>query len=143
MPQHAPKQKKDAQDLEQIFRRLKVLIKRHRAGLAAYDELPNSTAKEKKPSYGLAGKKAVSLVPGRKAQPTHVVGVIQQKHFVGFYSMPMYSHPKQIFPEHPDLVKARKGKSCLNITRLSPEILAELDRHITRGIALYKKEGWI
>jgi hypothetical protein len=142
MPLRIQKPKTDVDELAAVFRQLKRLIKQHSAGLAAYNELPNTTAREKKPAFGLMGKRPVSIL-GRKPQQTPVVGIIQQKHFVGFYSMPMYSHPREVFPEHPDLVKAKKGKSCLNIRHVTPETLSELDRHIARGIALYKKEGWI
>ncbi len=80
---------------------------------------------------------------GRKPQQTYVVGIILQKHFVGFYSMPLYSHPREIVLDNPDLIRMRKGKSCVNVNKLNTPILCGLEKLIKEGIAVYKKEGWV
>lgn len=129
-------------DREQLFGEVQQLLRRHGHGLNARTIVLDSKAKTQKRAYHLYGKKSISL-HGRKPQPTYIAGIILQKHFVGFYHMPMYSHPAQ-FPIHsPLLQKARKGKSCLNLVRLDAEARAELEQFIKNGVALYKKEGWI
>lgn len=100
-----------------------------------------SKATKAKPSYHLYGKKSVSLF-GRNPQPTYVAGIIQQKHFVGFYSMPIYSHPKE-FSFSPELAKMVKGKSCINVTKLTPALEKELEAALLKGIRLYRKLGWV
>ena len=57
----------------------------------------------------------------------------------------MYTHPGQMGDLSPQLKKALKGKSCFYITdaNLTPAMLAEIDAHIAKAIALYKKAGWL
>ena len=111
-------------------------------GLEGRATLPDSKAKQKKVSYHLYGKRAVSIL-GRKTQKTYVAGVIMQKHFVGFYFMPIYSHPKHFSIHSPILRKARSGKSCVNIRTLDAAALKEVHRMLKQGIQLYRREGWI
>lgn len=125
-----------------MFDELAVLLRKYRKGLTLADALEGSKAKEKKQMLGLLGAKPVAIGT-RKAQPTYVVGIILQKHFVGFYSMPLYSHPKEIVIRDKDVAKMRKGKSCINVTTLTPAIKKELERLVKEGIRVYKKEGWI
>lgn len=133
---------KTAPALTELFDEVKALLIKHSKGLDVATRLENSTAKEKKPMIGLIGKKDVAI-GNRKPQKTYVAGIILQKNFLGFYSMPIYSHPKQLTVTDPDLKKARKGKSCINLTKLTPSMKNDLERIIKEGIALYKKEGWI
>jgi hypothetical protein len=128
-------------DLTKTFSQLKKLLNKHAKGLAKYDEFLGSQAKDKKPALHLYGKPEVS-VARRKPQQTYVAGIIEQKNFVGFYHMPVYSHPKK-FKLSPLLHKALKGKSCFHIREATPEVLAEVEGLITDGIALYRQEGWI
>lgn len=130
------------ENLLDIFDEVKALILKHAKGLDTLTELPNSTAKEKKPGLVQYGKKEVAI-GNRKPQKTYVSGVMLQKHFVGFYSMPLYSHPKELVLTDPDLIKMKKGKSCINLTKLTPSMKKELERIIKEGVQLYKKEGWI
>ncbi|MEP0814583.1 MAG: hypothetical protein HRF49_07955 [bacterium] len=129
------------ENIEELFGKIKKLLIKHSNGLAAIEKIPGSQAKGDKPGYHLYGKKEVALA-GRKPQPTYVAGIIAQKHFVGFYSMPVYSHRNE-FDFSPELSKMLKGKSCFNVTTGSPEILAEIESIIKKGIEIYKKEGWI
>lgn len=128
-------------DLEKTFRQLEKLLNKHAKGLAKYDEYPGSQAKDRKPGLHLLGKREVSIA-GRKAQQTAVVSIVLQKNYVGFYHMPVYSHP-QAFKLSPAMQQALKGKSCFHIKEATPEVLAEVEGLITDGIALYRKEGWI
>ena len=129
-------------DLINIFSKLKELLKKHSSGLDLREAVSDSQVKQKKEQFHLYGNKIISIL-GRKPQCTYVAGIIMQKHFVGFYSMPMYSHPHKIKLKNPDLIKMRKGKSCINMKKLDSAMLRELDEHVKQGIALYKKEGWI
>jgi len=128
-------------DLAQTFNQLKTLLDKHARGLAKHDEFLGSQARDHKPALHLYGRQPVS-VAGRKPQPTYIVGIIQQKNFVGFYHMPVYSHPHK-FRLSEAMQQALKGKSCFHITEATPEVLAELEDLVVDGIALYKQEGWI
>jgi hypothetical protein len=100
-----------------------------------------SKASREKPSLQLFGKKEVSVL-GRKPKQTYIAGVIEQKHFAGFYHMPMYSHTKK-FRFSPAIKKMLKGKSCINVNNLDHIILKELDQLIKDGISLYRQKGWV
>lgn len=129
------------ENIDSLFEKLKSLLVKHSKKLNACEKIPGTKAKGGKPGYHLYGKKSVALA-GRKPQPTYVAGIIAQKHFVGFYSMPIYSHRSE-FEFSPELTKCLKGKSCINVTASSPAILKEIDEIIKKGIEIYKREGWI
>ena len=129
------------EQLDIIFKQLKLLLIKYADNFDARDEFIGSTAKRKKEEYHLYGKKIISIA-NRKPQPTFVVGIIKQKDFVGFYSMPIYSHLKS-FELSQELKKLLKGKSCFHIKKLDKELIFEIESVIVQGIELYKKEGWI
>lgn len=104
--------------------------------------LPGSKAKEQRTAFHIMGKEPVAI-GNRKPQQTYVVGIMLHKNFVGFYSMPLYSHPKEVEIQNNDVAKMRKGKSCINVDKLSTAILKELERLVKEGNKIYKKEGWI
>ncbi len=78
-------------DLQSMFEQLKTLLQKYekKPGLVGRDTTIDPKTKIVKPAYHIYGKKEVSLM-GRKPQQTYVVGIILQKHFVVFYSMPLY-----------------------------------------------------
>src|SRR3989338_6112621 len=129
-------------DLKSIFNMLKDLLEKNSKGLDARTVTIGSKAKPQKLAFHLYGEKEVRIL-NRKPQQTYIVGIIMQKHFIGFYSMPVYSHPKEFTITHPVLKKSPKGKSCFNISRLDDNMIRELDDIIKKSIQLYKKEGWV
>jgi hypothetical protein len=128
---------------DQVFRALRALIRRHRRGLDLRGECLGAKATTQKPALHLYGKTPVAIFARRKPQPTYVAGVIRQKNFIGYYFMPMYSHPRRFAVKHVELRRMVKGKSCINLTRLDRGMLGELDALLAKGIALYRKLGWI
>lgn len=128
------------------FEKLATILKKHARGplLELRSDVVNARAKNPKAQLHIYGTKEVVIL-NRPAQKTYVVGIIQQKHFVGFYSMPVYSHANLLKPLSSELKKLLKGKSCFHITdaALTPTVLAEIDAHIEEGIKQYVKEGWI
>jgi len=129
-------------EINQNFLTLKKLIKRLGKDLEARETIIGSKAGVKKPALHIYGKKEVS-VSGRKAQKTYLAGIIQQKHFVGFYFMPIYSHRGKFQVKNEELRQTLTGKSCFNVRVLTPEVLKELEDMMRKGIEIYKNEGWI
>jgi hypothetical protein len=130
------------QDLRQIWNELQTLLATYDKRLEATPLVWKSKTVAKKPAYHLYGKKLVAI--GRRpAQPTYFAGIIQQKHFVGLYIMPIYSHPRLLAGISPELKRMVKGKSCVNVDRLTPALKKELRSLLKAGYALYKKEGWL
>src|SRR3989344_5654485 len=122
-------------DLDQIFEQLKGILKKYEEGLEGRKSIINSKTQSGKASYHIYGKKEVVILD-RKPQQTYVVGIIKQKHFIGFYSMPVYSHPKSVFPQNPDLKKFLIGKSCFNVKYLDDGIEKDIERIIKIGIEI-------
>jgi len=129
-------------DKKGMFLALANVLRKHAKGLELREKLIGSQAKGAKEQLHLYGKKKVSLM-NLPARQIYIAGVVMQKNFVGFYSMPMYSHPKKLTLKHPLLKKMRKGKSCVNVTILDKAMLKELDGHVQKGIEVYKKEKWV
>ena len=71
------------------------------------------------------------------------MGIIEQKNFVGLYSLPLYYSPKDLPIKNTDLKKTLSGKSCFHITKLTPEMKKEIEEHIHKGIKIFEKNGWI
>lgn len=125
-----------------IFLKIMEILQKYSKNFIAKDQYLGSKAKMQKPAYHLYGSKEVSVY-GRKAQPTYIAGVIQQKNYVSFYFSPVYSHPNLFQEISLDLKKLLKGKSCFNIKKISPGLLEEIEKILMIGINIYKKIGWI
>jgi hypothetical protein len=128
--------------LDDIFKELKRLLVDNSSDFFQSDHYIESQAKKTKPAYHLYGKKEVSLF-GKKPQKTYLAGVIQQKNYVSFYFSPIYSHPEEFKNISPRLKKTLKGKSCFNISNITPQMLKEVEELLERGIDKYKEIKWI
>lgn len=102
----------------------------------------NTSGDVEKPTIQMVDKKDVAIL-GRKAQPTWIAGLIQQKNFVGFYLMSMYTHPQLVTINNPAVAKTKKGKSCFNLTSITPEMLSELTRLLQLSVEIYQQNGWV
>ncbi len=68
--------------------------------------------------------------------------IVQKKH-IGFYFMPIYSHPELIGRIGPHLQKTLKGKSCFNLTRWDAALEQEVKAVLKLGYELYRDVGWV
>jgi len=130
------------ENLDDLFSEIKLIIEKHSKGLITKTGTYNSQAKQKKPGYHLYGSKDVSLF-GKKPQKTYIGGVIQQKNYVSFYLMPIYSHPELTENIPLELKKDLKGKSCFNIKKPTLETLKHVEAILLKGIKKYEAENWI
>ena len=128
---------------EKIFSALKKLLKPYEKDLEPHSGIINSRADMNKPAYHLYGKQEISIIEGHKPQKTYFAGIIIQKHFIGLYFMPIYSHPKKFKIANPSVKRFLKGKSCFNVTKVDKEISQEIQSLLQIGYQLYKNEGWI
>ena len=76
---------------------------------------------------------------GRKFSKLYFAGLVQQKNYVAFYFMPVYSHPALVTELGPELRKVMKGKSCFHIKRLTPELQKQITNALDLGLECYKK----
>lgn len=130
-------------DLDSIFLEIKKVLEKNSENLLETEKYIGSQAKSQKPAYHLYGTEEVSLF-GKKPQNTYFAGVIKQKNYVSFYFSPVYSHPDDFKPKiSSDLNRFLKGKSCFNLTKTTPELIAEIDNLLDLGIKKYKEIKWI
>ncbi len=128
--------------LENIFSRIKEILEIHSKDFLKTHQTLDSQAKQQKPGYHLYGNKEISLF-GKKPKNTYIAGVIQQKNYVSFYLSAIYSHPDLFKNISPDLKIFLKGKSCFNVSKLTPDLQEEIEEVLNIGINKYKELKWI
>ncbi|MHA2104186.1 MAG: hypothetical protein ACW981_12225 [Candidatus Hodarchaeales archaeon] len=128
-------------NLDEIFLGIKKVLEKRSEGLTATEKYIDSNTKDKH-SFHLYGNKEVSLY-NKKPQKTYIGGVIQQKNYVSFYLLPVYSHPELKKNIDPDLKKYLKGKSCFNITKADENLLENIEEALDMGIKKYQEINWI
>ncbi len=74
-----------------------------------------------------------------KKHGMYFAGLIIQKHYVGLYFMPIYSHFEQFKKISPRLLKTLKGKSCFYVTDLDDVLRQEIKKMLDKGYKLYEK----
>lgn len=72
-----------------------------------------------------------------KKDKLYFATLIIQKDYLGFYFMPIYSHPNIFKGVSGDVKKILKGKSCLHIKRLDEKIMSELKVLLDAGFKIY------
>jgi len=125
---------KAPEDLPKIFSRLRSLLASYSPPLAVATDFPGR--------YGLSSIKEIEIA-GREKHELSFATVIIQKTYVGFYFMPIYTHPALLASIPEDLRKLLKGKSCFHVKTLPPALFIQLGKLTKEGFRLYKKEGLI
>lgn len=83
-------------------------------------------------------------VNGKIKEDVWFVSILVQKGYVGFYYMPIYTHPQEIRSMlSPALLRLLKGKSCFHIKRTDPLILDDVRKALQIGHELWEKDGWL
>lgn len=92
--------------------------------------------------YDLWSEKEI-ILNNKKRKEIFFAGLIIQKHYVGFYFMPIYADDslKEFFG--PELLKTLKGKSCFYIKNDDPIILGQIRGALKRGLELYRERDWL
>lgn len=121
----------------EVFDQLHAMLKQYAPPFSAI-----SGGVKNKRAFGLVSKKQVTIA-GRERDEVYFAGVIEQKHYVGFYYMPVYAKPamKKIFK--PELLGLLKGKSCFYVKALPAELKQQIKDALDAGLAEYKKNGWV
>ena len=125
-------------DLDDIFKKLRVVLEKHSDGLDTFDEFYKSKAKVKKDSFHLYGINEVEIY-GKKHK-VFLAGIIKQKNYVGFYFSPIYSDPKK-FKLSDEMKYALHGKTCFYIKDTS--LIKQVEDLLEKGKNIYKDKGWI
>ncbi len=123
-------------DLIPLFNKIKTLIK-------PYEKY--FTVADGEGAYSLVHKGEIYIGKYTRDE-VYFVGILIQKHYVGFYFMPQYSteHKPDYFSGE-DLLKLLKGKSCYYIVenKFTSEVQDQLKEALKKGFECYKKKGWV
>ena len=65
------------------------------------------------------------------------------KRYVSYHLMPVYVDPTLLDDISPELRARMQGKSCFNFTAVDDELFAELAGLTRRGVASYRKAGYL
>lgn len=113
-----------------LFNALRDLLLRHRDALqVVHDDADHFYANSHK-----ADTKG-------KAQFLGAVKVSGRRH--AFHFMPVYDFPDLLDDISPALKKRMHGKSCFHFEAGEPDVLAELQALVDRGVARYEESGKI
>jgi hypothetical protein len=80
---------------------------------------------------------------GKPRDEMAFLAMIVQSSYMGFYFMPVYTHPDLVEKLGPNLRACLKGKSCFHLTRWDAELEQEVKAALKLGYALYKEVGWV
>ena len=123
-------------DLLPLFDQLKGLLSRFEPPLVA---LVNERARYElkfDKDYQTRSEKTGKVL---KKHGLYFAGVIVQKHYVGLYFMPIYSHFDEFKNISPRLLKVLKGKSCFYVTSLDDVLRQEIKKMLNKGYRLYER----
>ena len=65
------------------------------------------------------------------------------KNYVSYHLIPVYAFPDLLDDVSATLRQRMQGRSCFNFTKISPELLQELESLTQRGLERYEKEKWV
>ena len=92
--------------------------------------------------YDVYGSKTVQVGKTKK-DGIYFASIIIQKHHVGFYFFPIYTHRDRFDDVPENLMKLLKGKSCFHLKRFDENIFDDIKWIMDKGMNIYKEEGWI
>ena len=105
---------------------------------------PMLISKDTKDCFELTGNKPVAYGSTKKIVPgMYFSSVIMRKDMVSFHFFPIYMRRELFETLIPNMIKHLKGKSCFNITKPEQVNKKELTALIKKGIAAWRKLGYI
>lgn len=89
-----------------------------------------------------AGTKEV-MQGKQKVDGHYFASIMPKPKDVRFYFFPIYTHADEYENISAEVRKLLKGKSCFHIKKLSEEAEKEIGDMISKGVALYQRDGLI
>lgn len=123
--------------LPEIYKKVEQEIKKYEKKLTK--QKVNTT----KPQYHLWSHKDLEIA-GSKRDKVYFAWVIQQKHFVGFYFMPVYADSekmRKVFSK--ELLSMLQGKSCFHLKKMDDQLLKDIRYALSEGYKEYQQKGWV
>lgn len=122
-----------AHDLAAVFDDLRAVLSKHADRLIVQTDRPHP-----KGNYSLNCPE-----PDEAGKAQFFASVMSQTTKVGFYFMPISTHPALLEKLPPELKAHLDGKSCFHFVRTNPELLGHLDAMIRDGLNTYAKAGFL
>jgi hypothetical protein len=117
-------------EFEQVFERLRTILKAHAGAMTIDNRSPKS--------FSLVGGKH----PKHKT-PMPIAWIEVGKNYVSYHLMPIYGCPKLLDNFSPKLKARMQGKSCFNFKVCDEELFKELEQLTIAGFAAFKKAGYM
>lgn len=93
-------------------------------------------------NYELYSVRKIKVL-GKDKDEMFFAGLMTKKDYIGFYFMPIYTHPSKFEDVPPELKKCLKGKSCFHIKKPDALVLKQIEDLLKKGYEVYREEGWI
>ena len=128
-----------SQEFNSIFVRLRAILQNHAGTLVVADDSAGRYCLE-----GSAGPAVLAAWGGKLRKPSIPVAWVQiGKAYVSYHLMPLYGNPKLHDKMSKELKARMQGKTCLNFKRSDEELFKELEQLTARGLAAFKKAGYV
>jgi hypothetical protein len=122
--------------LDAVFDDLKAILAKYAKSFAVRE----GAVKNKRDYHPIVEKPLV--IDGRKKDELWFASVIQQKHSVAFYFMPLYCCKDGAKPSS-ELMGHFDGKCRFHVTSLTPGQTRSINDALKVGLAAYKKRKWL
>jgi len=117
-------------DFEQIFARLREILRKQSGNLSIKDESPNR--------FSLVG----GAHPKHKT-PMPIAWTEVGKNYVSYHLMPIYGCPKLVESSSQKLRARMQGKSCFNFKAVDEALFEELERLTVAGFEAFKRAKYM
>ena len=126
-------------EFESIFARLREILQKHSTALTVTADAPDHYCLE-----GSAGPAALRLWGGKVKRSTMPVAWAQiGKAYVSYHLMGVYGNTDLLYGMSKELKARMQGKTCFNFKVADEKLFHELDRLTARGIADFRKAGYL
>ena len=138
MPSRTPaKPATKTTQLDSVFDDIKAILSKYAKPFTVREG-----AVKNKRDYHLIIQKPL-VIDGRKKDELWFASVIQQKHNVGFYFMPLYCCGQDGAKLSSELMAHLDGKCCFHMTALTPGLKKDIDAALKAGLAAYRSRKWL
>ncbi len=124
-------------DRDDIFNKISSILKKYSPPMLVAKNKPGVV-------YELMGNKPVPYGSTKKIVPgMYFCSVVARNSMISFYFFPIYYHTDDFIGLIPTMSKTLKGKTCFNIKKLDQVNEKELNALIKKGVAAWKKLGYL
>ncbi len=124
---------------EPIFRKLRAILEKHAGALSVTNDTPDRYCLE-----GNVGPATVKAWGGKVKRPTIPIAWVEiGKSYVSYHLMAVYGNAPLTASMSTKLKARMQGKTCFNFTTEDTALFAELEQLTAKGLASFRKAGFI